>query len=333
MLPGGSANRPPAGVMGAIGSSAAARSAFELLLIVLVALAVFAVGAFTEMNERVTSILQGYEYLQIDELPLALLTFSLGLAWFAWRRWRELGVELQHRLEIEDALQVKQAEFRDLAWRITQTQETERRLLAHELHDELGQSLNAIKIEAVGIRNHSHGTQPEIHRGALAVIQLTDRIYDVVRDMTARLRPVALDELGLVGALESDLIRWRKLMPGTEFLGIFRNVPESLDELVAMALYRVVQEGVTNILRHSGATQVTITLESLGPPPDLRLSLRDNGYGADLGAIRRGLGLLGMRERVAGLGGDFTVVSQPGAGFAINVTIPLSGRSLAGICL
>ena len=333
MQPGGSANRLPAGVMGSIRSSAATRSAFELLLIVLVALAVFAAGALTETNERVTSLLQGYEYLQVDELPLALLTFSLGLTWFAWRRWRELGVELKHRLEIEEALQVQQAEFRDLAWRITQTQETERRLLAHELHDELGQSLNAIKIEAVGIRNHSHGTQPEIHRAALAVIALTDRIYEVVRNMTGRLRPVALDELGLIGALENDLIRWRKLTPETEFLGIFRNVPESLDEPVAMALYRVVQEGVTNILRHSGATQVTLTLESLGSPPNLRLSLRDNGQGADLGAIRRGLGLLGMRERVAGLGADLSIVSQPGAGFAIDATIPLTGRSLAGICL
>ncbi len=316
--------------MGSFRPGAASRSAAELLLVVVVSVAVFAAGAVTELHERITVILQGYEHLQIDELPLALFTLSLGLAWFAWRRWRELGAELQRRREIEEALQLKQAEFRDLARRITQTQETERRLLAHELHDELGQSLNAIKIETVGIRNQSQRTHPDIHRAALVVIQLTDQVYGVIRNMTNRLRPVALDALGLVGALENDLMRWRKLTPTTEFEGLFGDVPEPLDEPVAMALYRVVQEGVTNILRHSGATRVTIALLSVGSPPDLQLSIRDNGRGADLGAIRRGLGLLGMRERIAGLGGDFAIISQPGAGFLIEVTVPLPDDRCAG---
>jgi two-component system sensor histidine kinase UhpB len=314
----------------AIVSPRASRPASDLLLIVLTSIAVFAVAVFTELSERVTFISRAYERLQLDEVPLALLTFSLGLAWFAWRRWREAGIELQHRLVIEHALEVKQAELRDLSRRVTDAQESERRVLAHELHDELGQSLNAIKIEAVVVRNQSRGAQPEVHRAALAVIQLTDHVYEVVRDMTSRLRPVALDELGLVGALEHGLTGWRKLAPAIEFVAAFRDVPEDMDEAIAMALYRVVQESVTNILRHSGATQVAIVLASGSPSPSLHLFIRDNGHGADLGDIRRGLGLLGMRERIEGLGGAFALVSQPGAGFMIDVTVPLSRHQAAG---
>jgi two-component system, NarL family, sensor histidine kinase UhpB len=316
--------------MNAIVSPPASKPATDLLWIVLASIAVFAIAVFTELNEHITSIARGYERLQMDEVPLALLTFSLGLAWFAWRRWREMGVELRHRLVIEHALEVKQAEFRDLSRRATEAQESERRLLAHELHDELGQSLNAIKIEAVVIRNESRNSQPEIHRAALAVVQLTDHVYEVVRDMTSRLRPVALDELGLVGALEHGLTGWRTLAPATEFVAAFRDVPEDLDESIAMALYRVVQESVTNILRHSGATQVAIVLASGSPSPSLHLFIRDNGHGADLGAIRHGLGLLGMRERVEGLGGTFALVSLPGAGFLIDVNVPLRSHEAAG---
>lgn len=302
----------------------------DLLLIVLTSIAFFAIAVFTELSERINLISRAYEHLQLDEVPLSLLTFSLGLAWFAWRRWQETGIELQHRLVIERALEVKQAELRDLSRRVTEAQENERRVLAHELHDELGQSLNAIKIEAVLVRNLSRSTQPEIHSAALAVIHLTDHVYEVVRSMTSRLRPVALDELGLIGALEHGLSAWRKLAPTAEFVAAFRDVPEDLDESIAMALYRVVQESVTNILRHSGATQVVIVLAAGSPLPSLHLSVRDNGQGADLSTIRRGLGLVGMRERIEGLGGTFALASEPGAGFLIDVTVPLVRHHLAG---
>jgi two-component system sensor histidine kinase UhpB len=311
-------------------ASPASQPMADLLLIVLASAVVFAIAVSTELSERITSISRGFERVQLDEVPLALLTFSLGLAWFAWRRWREMEIELRHRQLIEHALELKQVELRDLSQRITDAQESERRVLAHELHDELGQSLNAIKIEAVTIRNASRDRQPALHGAALSVIKLTDHVYGVVRDMTSRLRPVALDELGLVGALEHGLTAWRKLAPATEFRAAFRDVPEHMDEPVAMALYRVVQEGVTNILRHSGATQVAITLDSTSPPPGLHLSIRDDGNGADLGAIRRGLGLLGMRERIEGLGGTFAIVSQPGAGFRVDVTVPLRCPNGAG---
>jgi len=171
--------------------TATSKPASDLILIVLLSIVAFLIGIEAELSESLVASAQQFERLQLDELPLALLTLSLGLAWFAWRRWREMLRELEQRLSFESALKLKQLELRDLSRRVIGAQEAERRLLAHELHDELGQTLNAIKIEAVGIRNASSGAEPTLHSAALNVIQLTDHVYGVVRAMTSRLRPVA----------------------------------------------------------------------------------------------------------------------------------------------
>jgi signal transduction histidine kinase len=274
---------------------------------------------------------QQFERLQLDELPLALLTLSLGLAWFAWRRWREMLRELEQRLNFESALKLKQVELRDLSRRVIEAQETERRLLAHELHDELGQMLNAIKIETVGIRNVSASTEPAIHRAALNVIQLTDHVYGVVQAMTSRLRPVALDELGLVGALEHDLMGWRQRLPETRFTLSIGAIPQDIDESVAIALYRVAQEGLTNVVRHAEARHVTVELDFVPQSTVLRLTLQDDGRGVDIKEIRRGLGLLGMRERIEALGGIFCIETQPGGGFRLNASVPPDGSGRYGV--
>lgn len=313
-----------------ISFSATTKPATDLVLIVLLSIATFLIGVYTEFSERLVATAQRFERVQLDELPLALLTLSLGLAWFAWRRWREMLRELEQRLNFESALELKQLELRDLSRRVTEAQEAERRLLAHELHDELGQTLNAIKIEAVGIRNASAGAQPAIHRAALNVIQLTDHVYGVVRAMTSRLRPVALDELGLVGALEHDLMGWRQRLPAMRFTLAIGELPQDIDEPVAIALYRVAQEGLTNIVRHADARHVTVELGFFPAPAVLRLTLQDDGRGVALDAIRRGLGLLGMRERIEALGGIFCIETHPAQGFRLDASVPLDGPHRCG---
>lgn len=306
------------------------KPASDLFLIALLSIATFLIGVNTEFSESLVATAQQFERLQLDELPLALLTLSLGLAWFAWRRWREMLRELEQRMNFESALKLKQAELRDLSRRLIEAQETERRLLAHELHDELGQTLNAIKIETVGIRNDSVSAKPAIHRAALNVIQLTDHIYGVVQAMTSRLRPVALDELGLVGALEHDLMGWRQRLPETCFTLNIGAIPQDIDESVAIALYRVAQEGLTNIVRHAKARHVRVELDVVPESAVLRLSLQDDGRGVDLKDIRRGLGLLGMRERIEALGGVFCIEAQPGQGFRLNASVPPDGSGRHG---
>jgi signal transduction histidine kinase len=309
---------------------ATTKPAADLVLIVLLSIATFLIGVYAEFSERLVASARQFERVQLDELPLAMLVLSSGLVWFAWRRWREMLWELEQRRNFESALELKQLELRDLSRRVTEAQETERRLLAHELHDELGQTLNAIKIDAVGIRNASDGVQPAIHRAALNVIQLTDHVYGVVRAMTSRLRPVALDELGLVGALEHDLMGWRQRLPTTRFTLAIGELPNDIDEQVGIALYRVAQEGLTNIVRHAEARNVTVELAFVPAPPGLRLSLQDDGRGVELDAIQRGLGLLGMRERIEALDGTFSIRTQPARGFRLEACVPLLGTGRGG---
>lgn len=310
--------------------TASSKPASDLALIVLLSIATFLIGVDTEFSESLVAAAQQFEPLQLDELPLALLTLSLGLTWFAWRRWREMLGELEQRLNFESALKLKQLELRDLSRRVVEAQEAERRLLAHELHDELGQTLNAIKIEAVGIRNASAGAQPALHRAALNVIQLTDHVYGVVRAMTSRLRPVALDELGLVGALEHDLMGWRQRLPATRFTFRIGELPQDIDESVAIALYRVAQEGLTNVVRHAEARHVTVELDFVPASAVLRLTLQDNGHGVELKTIRHGLGLVGMRERIEALGGIFRIETQAAQGFRLEASVPLDGPGRCG---
>ena len=304
---------------------ATTKPAADLVLVVLLSIATFLIGVYAEFSERLVASARQFERVQLDELPLAMLVLSSGLAWFAWRRWREMLRELEQRRNFESALELKQLELRDLSRRVTEAQEAERRLLAHELHDELGQTLNAIKIDAVGIRNASDGAQPTIHRAALNVIQLTDHVYGVVQAMTSRLRPVALDELGLVGALEHDLMGWRQRLPTTRFTLAIGELPKDIDEPVGIALYRVAQEGLTNIVRHAEARNVTVELAFVPAPAGLRLSLQDDGRGVELDAIQRGLGLLGMRERIEALDGTFSIRTQPARGFRLEACVPMHG--------
>ncbi|NJD33977.1 MAG: hypothetical protein FIA96_03935 [Betaproteobacteria bacterium] len=182
----------------------------------------------------------------------------------------------------------------------------------------------------MGIRNASAGAQPTLHSAAMNVIQLTDRVYGVVRGMTSRLRPVALDELGLVGALEHDLMGWRQRLPATRFTLAIGELPPDIGESVAIAMYRVAQEGLTNIVRHAEARHVKVELDFAPASAVLHLSLQDDGRGVELKAIQHGLGLLGMRERIEALGGMFCIETQPAQGFRLDASVPLDRPERCG---
>lgn len=294
----------------------------EWALVILIPVAVFILASKMELNERIEAAAGAYEFLQLDELPVTLLSLAATLAWVSWRNNRRASQELQRRLDAEAALAAKQQEFQLLSRRSTEALETERRKLAQELHDDLGQMLNAIKIEAVSLRSSEAETAAPGHRCASAIIRLTDLSYEGVRRLLRRLRPVALDELGLQGALEHALADWRERSPAIDFVLRSAGQLPSLDEAAAIALYRVCQEGITNALRHAAPTRIIIAFSVLPENATVQLSISDNGSGADLAALCHGLGLLGMRERIEGIGGQIDFSSTPGEGFAILAEIP-----------
>lgn len=294
----------------------------ERILLVLIPVAVFVLAGQAELNERIAATTLAYEAIQLDELPAALLALTSLLAWISWRNNSRAIRELALRIEAEQALAEKQQELRELARRITDAQEAERRQLAHELHDDLGQTLNAIKIEAVGLRDGATSPPADRHRSAAAIVGLTDQVYASVRRLLGRLRPIALDELGLYAALEHAVTEWQARTPAIHFELRGPAQFPILDETCALALYRICQEGVTNALRHAQPTRVSIEF-SLAAGAVLQVSIRDNGKGTNLATACPGFGLLGMRERIEGIGGRIDLRSRPAAGFEIQASIPL----------
>jgi PAS domain S-box-containing protein len=221
--------------------------------------------------------------------------------------------------ELADALQAN----RLLSQRYLEVQEDERRELARELHDELGQSLNAIMVDAVSIRDHSRDA-PEIHRSAQAVLDVSSHVYETVRNLMRQLRPVALDDLGLAPAVQYCVEQWQRRHGTVQCEFRADSELQGLDERVNITVYRLIQECLTNVAKHAQARRVRIDISRESNALSVRFS--DDGKGFQPGLRSRGLGLIGLRERVEALGGHFALVTQPGDGVRIDATIPLGAK-------
>jgi len=143
------------------------------------------------------------------------------------------------------------------------------------------------------------------------------------------LRPVGLDELGLVAALENCVDQWRQRVPATDFNFTVHGRCDDLGETLNLTLYRLIQEGLTNSCKHAQAKHVDIALRRNETPNDDRLVLRvtDDGRGADTERTAAGFGLRGMRERVEMIGGEFRMENRPARGFSFEARLPLQGAA------
>jgi len=298
----------------------------DILLIVVVAIVAAFICAKYNLSEAMLNWTRPFERLQLDELPAVLLVIAISLIWFSSRRYFEANRQLRLRRIVEARLEEALAENQRLAQQYVDMQEYERKALARDLHDELGQYLNAIKLDAVSIREAALG-QPAINTVARAMIANIDRVYGVVTGLIRQLRPVGFDDLGVSAALEHCVNEWRSRLPSTAIEMSMSGEFGSLDETRGLALYRLVQEALTNIARHSRATNVEIRIAA-GRVVDLRpyveILIADNGAGADMRVRRTGLGLVGMRERVSALGGSIALASEPGAGFKVEASLPMT---------
>jgi signal transduction histidine kinase len=291
-----------------------------VVAITALAAALFSVFDFSELAYRWT---RSAERFQLDELPGTLVVLATGCAWFAWRRYRESQQELGRRRALEEEAERLLADNRRLAMQGLDAQETERRHLARELHDELGQYLNAISLDAGRIRDLSAAREAEIHRLSLAVMQSANHVYREIGGMIRRLRPIGLDEFGLPTAIEHCVESWRERLPGASFTLAVDGDFSGLSDALNITLYRLVQEGLTNVSKFARDSRVEIYLVrapgggTASQPGEIVVTMADDGPGMDLAKPRRGLGLIGMRERVEALGGEFHIASQPGDGLLI----------------
>jgi two-component system, NarL family, sensor histidine kinase UhpB len=281
---------------------------------------------YFNLNEALYALTRREERFQLDELPIGMLVLLICLMWLSWRRYVHARREVRARRIAEARLGAALAENRRLAQENLRIQEVERKHLARELHDELGQYLNAIKIDAVAIRENGASDVAFSSNASVAIIRTVDHVHATVSDMIARLRPVALDELGLVAALEHCVDHWRQRVPSMRFVLTVRGNFEDLSEPLNLTLYRLIQEGLTNIYKHAKAEQATITLERIGSircgQDELSLTVADDGCGMESNTRTSRFGLSGMRERVEMAGGTFKLESAPGRGLRFEAHLP-----------
>jgi glucose-6-phosphate-specific signal transduction histidine kinase len=287
-------------------------------------------AAHFQLAEALYALTRRWEYLQLDEIPIGLLVLAVGLIWLAWRRNQQAGHELRARQAAEARLAGALAENRKLAQEHLRIQELERKHLARELHDELGQYLNAIKLDAMSIAEGDAIDAGFSIQASHSIIRSIDHVHAAVSGMIRRLRPVGFDELGLIAAIEHCLGHWRQRLPNTRFSFDARGDFEGLDESLTLTLYRLIQEGLTNVYKHAAARQVDIVLERIaaaaGSVDEVLLVLSDDGRGRDPAVRTLGFGLSGMRERVEIAGGTFLTWSAPGRGFRFEACIPAYGN-------
>lgn len=217
-------------------------------------------------------------------------------------------------------------ENRQLTQSMFKLQEEERRHLARELHDELGQWLTAIYAEAKAITN-SVSPDSTIHAGAQAISDSVGKMHDVVHDLLHQLRPALLDMLGLADSLRELKKQWCSHHPETSCELVLEGEFEGLGEMVNITVYRIVQEALNNISSHAHATRAQLRLSRKRDATDMTdtlwLSVEDNGRGYNPEQQSGGLGLLGMRERAIAAGGEFSSRSAPGHGTHVDVRLPL----------
>lgn len=205
-----------------------------------------------------------------------------------------------------------------LTQQLINLQEDERKSLARDIHDEIGQYLTAIHVDASAILSAKKISTAK--ESANAISNVTRQMMDMVHELLQRLRPRVLDELGLGLALSEHIHHWRQR---NRSVSIVQNVSGHLgvlDEAVALTAYRVVQECLTNITKHAQANRLTINVNA--DTKSLLIDIEDDGVGFDVTKMTNRFGLAGMRERVQGLLGDLQIESTPTTGTKIHIRLP-----------
>lgn len=248
----------------------------------------------------------------------AAATLGVGLlvAGFSIYRIRHLEGEAERRYQ--EVVQAR-LQLQELSARLVSAQEEERRRLSRELHDEVGQSLSAVLVELGNLTAALPPENARLREHGEKVRQLTEASVGVVRNMALLLRPSMLDDLGLVPALKWQA-REVARRHGVKVRVAADAVDDELPDEQRTCVYRVVQEALQNVVRHARAASARVTLRQ--EADRLVVMVQDDGTGFDT-AQEKGLGLLGMEERVKRLGGSVRIDSEPGGGTLVTAFLPL----------
>lgn len=265
----------------------------------------------------IEAILSGLERIERGDYKLRLPEFNT-------MEFSRISARFNHLAAV---LLKNRDENRRLTRRSLEIQEKERRHLAQELHDELGQSLSAIKAIATSIEQTGAADGQTVVESAKVIKTISDDMYGVARGMIRQLRPTVLDELGLVLALQQLADDWNSAHADTFCHLDVEGDWSGLADAVKINIYRIIQESLTNVARHAEAKDVYISLNNKHPGGDgLVLEINDDGTGFDREETRTGMGLPGIQERVDSMGGEFQL--ETGENKGVNITIILPMQSI-----
>jgi two-component system, NarL family, sensor histidine kinase UhpB len=288
-------------------------------LFILCSMTIFSVIILVYLTVRqalnpVLQIVAGLQKLQAGQLDYRLPTYRL-------HEWRRIAAAIN---QLSASQQLLLQEQHRLSIKLMCLQEEERRYLARELHDEQGQCLAAINALSVSIRDDAGNHQSDLRSNAMRISEICNSMQERFRSLLCRLRPVELDELGLPASLNSLIASWRASSNGNtiyqlEIAGDF----SILTEEKGLALFRITQESLTNIAKHASASLIEVRLQA--DLNEIALIIKDNGVASVLPFTNQeGIGILGMKERMAALHGQLDLRIADPHGLIVEARCPLS---------
>lgn len=268
---------------------------------------------FNRVLKAIHLIVEGLERLEKKDYQNRLPEFSS----------HEMNLIANAINKLIEKLEASQQENRALTQHTLTIQEDERQRLAQDLHDELGQSLTAIKVMTATVARMNDTQNTIIKQSTTSVIEICDHLMKVVRSMMQQLHPLTLTELGLKAALRELCDSWQLRCPTLQIDFQCDESIEHCPKAINIHLFRIIQECLTNVFRHAQAEKVSIILV-VESNKNLLLTITDNGQGCDTANIKNGFGLFSMQERVRSLNGEFTIETHPKQGLKICAMIPYS---------
>ncbi|MBL1320851.1 MAG: sensor histidine kinase [Methylophaga sp.] len=264
-------------------------------------------------------IVSGLEEMSNGNLDLRLPPFAIS-------EWHRTAKAVNH---LADSLEKTLSDRQRLAFKLINVQEQERRFLTRELHDEFGQCLAGLQVNASSIIQMASEKYPELIPESQNISNITIHMMDLLRDMLLHLRPADIDSLGLPASLEGMVSQWNSTNNGrTKYEIEMSGDIDKMEEPIPSNIFRIVQECLSNISKHSQARTALVELKRSADDDiedSLTLTVKDDGF-ADISSFNdsSGIGLLGIRDRVNALGGTFTLHENSPSGLAIQINIPLS---------
>jgi len=293
---------------------------YTLLFFVLLNVAVFSV--LGRMMRPLKDVVRAMSEMERGNYSVRLKHYDLPEFNTIGHSFNSMASTLEVALTTERELE----QSRKLTQLIHSKLEEERRAIARELHDELGQCVTAIKTIGTAIGNRPDGAdQEETRRNARTIVEVASHIYDVVHSMISQLRPSALDHLGLADAISGLVSQYQQQSPQLQISLHLSGEINGFDEQFNITVYRIVQECLTNVVKHAQASSVKVNLAL--SPDSLEIQISDDGKG--IGELPEGhrFGILGIKERVHALGGEVQYGSGPEGGTQIVAQLPVQKKN------